>query len=165
MKYLYKRPDNSVAIIVGAPKASLEKELGPLTDEQYAEVIKRSAPPEAEGRFITEADYPPSLREFRDAWCDVAPGTQIDIDAAKAKDIQLEHLRKERDALLAETDVAMTRALEGGDEKEIAEIKATRQALRDATEALKALTVTGIADDAMLNEIRVKGAINRHRGE
>jgi hypothetical protein len=159
MKYLYKRPDNSVAIIVGAPKASLEKELGPLTDEQYAEVIKRSAPPEAEGRFITEADYPPSLREFRDAWCDVAPGTQIDIDAAKAKEIQLERLRKERDALLAQTDVAMTRALEGGDEKEIAEIKATRQALRDATEELKAVVAQGVADEAFLADIKGKGRL------
>lgn len=109
-------------------------------------------------REISEQDLP-TTREFRDAWCDVTDLPTIDIDLTKAKEIQLTRLRFARNELLAKTDVDMLRATEIGNVDEINQLKQQRQALRDVTEPLKQLKVSGYNDNEILNTIKRLGTI------
>jgi hypothetical protein len=158
-KLIYTNSDGGLSIIIPASKESLEVVLGPLTDEEYVEHVRlRSIPEDALGvREIDDTDLP-SSREFRAAWCDVTPDLNIDIDLVKAKEVQLEKLRIKRNVKLQETDVLMTRALETG--VGIEELKVQRQALRDATEPLKALEVSGYNDELVITQILTLGSLN-----
>ena len=51
----------------------------------------------------------------------------------KAKEIKKDHIRQERAPLLQKLDVGFMKALEAGDNAKMEEIKAQKQALRDAT--------------------------------
>lgn len=154
MKIMYTRPeDNGVSIVVAAPKEQLERVLGPLTQEQYeAHVMERSTPENAlRVRIITDADLPGD-REFRNAWSDVTAEAKVDIDLVKAKNLKLAELRAARDVELLKLDKELMIALERGDNLE--GVKQRKKALRDATEPLKALQVSGVNDEAVLNQIR-----------
>jgi hypothetical protein len=157
-KIVYTRADGGVSIVVPAPKEILERVLGPLTNEEYQQhVISRSIPSDATNvRSIEETDIP-SDREFRGAWCDVTPESHIDIDLVSAKEVQLAKMRSIRNEKLKDTDGLMTRALELG--IGIEEIKAQRQALRDITEPLKALEVSGYNNEAILAQIKFLGTL------
>lgn len=100
----------------------------------------------------------PESREFRNAWVDVTDEPKIDICLKTAKDIKLMQLRTERNEALKKTDAELMRALEAQDD--LHEIKAKRQALRDATEPLKALTVSGYNDEDVLQQIRDLGVLD-----
>lgn len=154
-KIVYTRPDGCVSIIIPAPKELLERVLGPLTQAEYEQHVKdRSIPADAINiREIDDSNIPPS-REFRDAWVDVTPESTIDINCTRARDVQLEKLRAERNKRLAETDIEMTRALEDGDVMQIAAIKIKRQNLRNATQPLKELDTEGV-----INDVRLLGII------
>lgn len=165
MKFVYTRPvghrdGEGVSIVVPAPKESLEKLFGPMTDDAYrAHVIERSIPKGVDFREITDDDLP-STREFRNAWCDVTPESRIDIDLSKAKNIQLDRLRLARNEALKESDILMTRVLEDSDSQAINALKTKRQALRDATEPLKALDAEGkFNDEEILQSIRELGSL------
>lgn len=159
MKIIYTRPeDGGVSIVIAAPKANIEKILGPLTQEQYEQhVMERSIPADAINvRFISDEDIPAN-REFRNAWVDVTPETQIDIDLERVKEVKLAELRAVRNAELEKLDKQFMLALERGGDVE--EIKAKKQALRDATEPLKQLEVSGVNDEEVLNTIRELGKL------
>lgn len=153
MRFMYTRPDGGVSIITAAPKEDLERVLGALSDDEYVNhVLARSVPDDASKlRTVGEEDIPDD-QEFRDAWVDETEATSIDISLAKAKEIALANLRTERNKKLDESDKLITRAVENGDD--LAEIKAERQALRDATEPLKQLEAVGVNDEAVLTEIK-----------
>lgn len=157
-KIVYSRQDGGVSIVIPVPKVKLEKQLGAMTDAEYeAHVIQRSIPEGLAYRHIEDADIP-ATREFRNAWEDSQPGTQIDICCAKARDIMLERLRVERDALLVVEDKNFMKALEKGEDTSA--IATKKQELRDATETLKALQVEGVYnDEALLEQIRTLGVI------
>ena len=95
---VYNDPNEKIELSFISPvsKQALEKREGPLTDKQYSKLVYAHVPVGAlnvrEARVI---DFP-SSSEFRMAWCDTQPGTQIDIDLDKAKAIQLERLREKR---------------------------------------------------------------------
>lgn len=153
MKIAYMQPNGVVAIATAASKESIERKLGEMNDEQYKDhVIERSVPKGVPFRLIDDAEIPPS-REFRNAWVDM--GDKISIDCEKARDWQLVKLREARNKYLAATDTLVTRAMESNDSKSIDGLSIKRKALRDITEPLKALSVTGKNDDeALLNQIR-----------
>ena len=154
MKVMYTRPEDlGVSIVTAAPKADIEKVLGPLTQEQYeAHVMERSVPADAiNPRRITD-DAIPANREFRNAWVDVTAAAKVDIDLVKAKEVKLLELRAKRNAELEKLDREFLVALEVGDA--LGSIRARKQALRDATEHLKALVVSGIDDELVLDQIR-----------
>jgi hypothetical protein len=154
-KLIYTDNEGGLCVVIPSSKESVEKVLGPLSDEQYeAHVRERSIPADATGvRSVDDADLP-ATREFRNAWADITDASKVDVDAAKAKELKLKELRQERNAALSATDVEFTRALESGDAEALAAVKAKRQALRDATESLKAYSPSGAASDATLKKIR-----------
>lgn len=59
--------------------------------------------------------------------------SKVTVDMTKAREIQKEKMRAARGPLLASLDVDFMRALESGDTALQEEIKAKKQALRDAT--------------------------------
>lgn len=159
MKVMYTRPeDRGLSIVTAAPKADIEKVLGPLTQEQYeAHVMERSVPDGAINvKRITDENLP-STREFRDAWVDVTDDNNVNIDLAKAKEVKLAEVRAKRNAELEKLDKEFLVALEIGDA--LGPIKLRKQALRDSTEPLKALEVSGIDDEVVLDQIRVLGRL------
>ena len=145
--------DGGLSIVIPAPRESLERVLGPLTEEEYeAHVWERSIPEDAiNPRYILEGGLPPT-REFRDAWVDVTPEAKVDIDLAKAKELKLKELRVARDIELRKTDVDFLTALSKGESLD--GIKARKQVLRDATNPLKALSIKG-PEEEVLNQIRL----------
>lgn len=159
MKVMYTRPeDRGLSIVTAAPKADIEKVLGPLTQEQYeAHVMERSVPADAiNPRLITD-DAIPANREFRNAWADISKDDKVNIDVAKAKEVKLAELRHVRNLELEKLDKEFLVALEIGDA--LGPIKLRKQALRDSTEPLKALEVSGIDDEEVLEQIRVLGRL------
>jgi hypothetical protein len=155
-KYIFTRPDGGVSIVNPAAKADVEKLTGPMTDEEFeAHIQARSIPKDATNvRVINDADIPQS-REFRNAWVDSEPGTQVDIHCEKARDIALEKLREARKPLLQAQDELFMRALEAG--SDTTAIVAEKQRLRDITNTLKGLDVSGrVNDNAILAQIRTQ---------
>lgn len=160
-KIIYTNLDGSVSIVIPAPKSHLEKLFGLISDEQYeSHVWEKSVPVNAiNARYIEDSDIPVS-REFRNAWVDVTDTSNIDINLVKAKEIQLEKLRLERVPLLEQLDKQMLYALEDGDVVKQAQIKLEKQRLRDVTEPLKVLDVSGLNDVEVLNNIKELGKID-----
>ena len=156
-KIMYTRAeDGGVSIVVPAPKEDIERVLGPISDEQYTRhVWGRSVPSDAINPRYVESI--PTNREFRNAWCDVTLEPNVDICLTKAKEIQLAKLRECRNKKLADTDVEFMVKLEKGEDLTI--IKQKKQALRDATEPLKNLVVTGYNDPVVLARIKTLGTL------
>ena len=162
MKIIYTRPsDGGVSIITAAPREVLEQVLGPLTVEEYeAHVLERSIPDGAQNvRQISPEDVP-NDREFREAWVDVAEDTKVNIDLAKAKELQLTKLRELRNRALEKLDKDYMIAIELG--TATTDIKAAKQQLRDITEDLKNLVVSGVDDEEVLTRIKELGYEGGH---
>lgn len=158
-KIIYTRPDGGISIVIPAPKEAIETVLGPMSQRIYEKHVKeRSIPKDAiKVRDIEDIDIP-SSREFRNAWADTEPGDQIDINVTKAKDIQLEKIRRDRDKALEALDKEMIIALGKGED--VAPIEAKKQALRNVTEPLKQLDTDGkVNDHKLLEQIRQLGQI------
>jgi len=144
-KLAYMAIDGSTAIITPAPKADIEKVTGPLTDEQYEALVReRSIPKEIEASDVIELDDDsiPTDREFRNAW--KLQDNRIDFDLPKAKEIQLERIRKAREPHLTALERAHMEALIKG--QDVTEIINQKQALLEITEPLKALEPESIDD-------------------
>lgn len=153
LKFIYTNPDGSVSIINAAPKEVIEHVLGPLTDLEYkAHILEVSVPNNATNvREISDNDIPEN-REFRGAWCDVTNTSAVDIDLVKVKSITLSRLRETRDAALSQLDAQTLIAVERNEDLSL--IVSKKQALRDATEPLKALEVSGFNDAETTNTIK-----------
>lgn len=138
MKIAYTRPDGGLSIVIAAAKSDLERVLGPLTDDDYAEhVLQRSIPQGARDvRLLPDEWTPPDDRSFRSAW-KISDDFGVDIDMPKARDIQRDKLRRERAPRLQAMDVeairAFTRHGETGEFiSDLTMIESRKQALRDA---------------------------------
>lgn len=159
-KIMYTRvEDGGLSIVVPAAKEDIEKVLGPLTQEQYEQhVWERSVPSDAINPRLIDEGGIPDTREFRDAWCDATAPATVDISLVKAKDIQLAKMRAERNKKLEATDVEFMVAFEKGEDQTA--IKQKKQSLRDATNPLKALSVSGYNDPQVLEQIRTLGTLS-----
>jgi hypothetical protein len=154
MKMMYTRPeDGGLSVVIGVPKEAVERVLGPLTQEEYEQHVRETSIPEGalNVKVITDADIPAD-REFREAWIDATADTKINIDMRKAKEIKLVQLREKRNKLLDAADKETLMALEKG--QDLAAIKAKKQALRDATNPLKALKAEGVDNEELLDQIK-----------
>lgn len=149
-RFLCQKNDGTVDIIIMVMDVTPEAVIAKWSLEDQEKVVYT--------REITVDDLPPT-REFRNAWSDITESSSIDIDAAKAKELQLGKLRLERNKRLDALDPLVLKALENNDTATLTNLKIERQALRDATEPLKALQVSGAASEEVLNEIRTKGSL------
>lgn len=155
--------DGGISILSVSSKEDIERILGPISDEEYTKhVLEKSVPKGAINPRVIDDNGIPESREFRDAWSDVTPEAVIDIDLSKAKDIQLKKLRDERDKELLKTDTDYLAAVANDDAVSFSSIKEKKKKLRDATEALKNLQVSGHNDKDVLKKIRDLGALSKN---
>lgn len=69
MKVAYSRPDGGVSIVIAAPRETLERALGAMTQEAYeAHVLERSIPKDAVEIARLPEDWVAPDRSKRDAW-------------------------------------------------------------------------------------------------
>lgn len=163
MKIMYTDKDTGIlAIVVGAPKAHIERTLGKfLTDKEYDQMVLNTVPADALNVKEIQDEDVPSDRQFRDAWVDVTPDNKVNIDLNKAKAIQLDRLRKARNEALLTLDPLYIRALEQGDVEKQKDVIDQKNALRGATDALKALGTEGVDDAEVLNQIIQLGTLEQ----
>lgn len=133
-KVLVKRVDGGVTVIIPSNDCTPE-----LLDRDVL-----ATPGYASHRTILDTDIP-SSREFRNAWCDTQPGTQIDIDCTQALDCALKEVRAKRDPALAATDGPYMHLKDIG--QDVTALKNKRDALRAITDPLKAINTTGLVND------------------
>jgi hypothetical protein len=88
------------------------------------------------GEYVSHREMPddasPGDRTFRNAWADETPEPVIDIDMSKASGIWRDKLRAQRAPLLQELDAKYMKAIESGNQAEMARVAARKQILRDA---------------------------------
>ena len=126
-KLVYTREDGGVSIVIPAPKADLEKILGPLTEAEYkAHVTERSIPAGVTAREVDDSELP-SDRTFRDAWQD--SGVVISHDMNKCRAI----LKDRRNKKLEELDARATTESRKPNGK-LDEVNTKAQRLRDIPE-------------------------------
>jgi hypothetical protein len=123
-------------------KEDIEKKLGSLTQEEYEQHCwEKSVPPTAlNARWTCMEEFPKEdiREEFFDAWEDT--GQKIIVNLSKAKNVQLNKIRKHRDLLLKNKyDGLLNRAQDMELSEEIIEGKRKKQELRDVTLPLKNL--------------------------
>lgn len=109
MKFAYIRTeDGGLSIVHAAPKETLERVLGPLTDEQYRQhIIERSIPADAQDvRELPDDWQPPAPRCLRNAW------RHDGVDMPAAREIWRDHMRRARTPLLAALDIEAQQSLE-----------------------------------------------------
>ena len=122
--YLVKRKDGGVTILNTVDGVSPEACIAKWHSSRQAEVVSY--------REAGQAGIPDD-RTFRNAWCDVTDEPVVDIDMAKARDIQRDRLRELRKPRLAALDIEMSRAYNRSPAiRDV--IEAKRQALRDVTQ-------------------------------
>jgi hypothetical protein len=161
MKISYlNQADGKLHIVVGVAKEVIEKDLGKsISLKEYKDIIMKAVPEDAtKVREIQDEDVPVD-REFRDAWTDQTEGSSIDIDLEKAKELQLKKLRAARNEELEKLDKDFLIALEAGEETKITEIKTQKKTLRDATDPLKNLNVSGYNDQEVIEQIKSLGTL------
>jgi len=116
----YSTPDGGVAVVY------------PATDSLTLEEIADKDLPAGVSRAFVEASELPD-RYFRNAWeYDGPKGAKINIE--KAKEVQRNHWRKLREPKLAELDIEVMKAVEGGNTAKRKEVADRKQALRDVTD-------------------------------
>ena len=140
-KISYINEDGGVSIIIPVDKAILEKQFGPMTDEEHEEhVFLRNGLENKDWQYLNDKDVP-SSRIFRNAW--QRNRQVIEVSLPKARTIHMDRLRVLRNKQLQELDVSSIRAIELDDAGALRGIKATKKLLRDMpdTETLSELTV------------------------
>lgn len=121
----YTMPDGGVAIVLPASKSSIERDLGPLTYEQYeAHVWARSIPEDAINPRYVDYDEVPTDRAFRNAWVD-RDGITHCMDKCRA--IHMDKIRSARNEKLKELDIE---TMKGND------VQAQKQVLRDLPQTI-----------------------------
>ncbi len=154
MKIVYRR-DNKTCVVNPISKERLEKELGPLNNAQYLEVIRRAVP--ADATDVVEVN---DVAE-NPAMLDVVNGAVV-VNLVKAKDVGLFHIRNARNIVINKTDSVVLMLNELVEQNvvnapaRLARIKEIRAELRNITEDLKALDVSQGAVDDVLPVIKRK---------
>jgi len=131
-KIVWQMADGSIAVTI--PLATqLEGESETIYLDRVAAACK---PDGATLLAYVEASELPLDRDYRDAWKWNSGTSVVDHDLTKAADIHLDRIRTERNAKLAELDIAYMKALEAGDTVTQASIAAQKQTLRDIPQTL-----------------------------
>lgn len=133
MRIAYLSSAGDLCLVEAAPKETLERVLGQMTEAQYrAHVMERSIPPGAKDVRVLPSDWtPPEDRTFRSAWRMDAKGA-VAVDMLRARDEWRNRLRRARREQMERLDVEYQKADEAGDASAKKAIAAQKQALRDA---------------------------------
>lgn len=137
-----KRGDGGLSIIYPAPNVSEEVAFSDNVKSQFT------------SWRIADVSVLPSSREWRNAWRDELEGEQIDICLRSAKELALLKLRAERNRKLDELDKQTLIAIGKGDDAMRQSVESQKKALRDATEPLKNLQVSGYNDEEVLISLK-----------
>lgn len=129
-RIVINRDNDLISLFSPAPKADLEKVLGPLSQEAYENHIKERLGM-TEAPLVIDAADVPSDRLYRDAW--VLRDGKIVEEFSKAAEIQKDKWRERRAPLLQALDVEFTKASEQMDVNKQHQIGLKRQELRDVT--------------------------------
>jgi len=154
---IYIREDKSIA-----SGSRIKREyLDPIpSEEEYKYLVKKTMGNEfVNYRFVSKEDFPMNYIQYSDAFCDVTPESRIDIDCTKAKQIQLNLMREQRQQKFIE--LGFPTHLHPEFEASILSKETIEklQKLRDITEPLKALDTTGkFNDEELLNQIKRLGS-------
>lgn len=145
-KLIYTTPQGTLAIIIPTDKSIIERDLNiSLSDSEYENFVRlKSIPLDALGVREIEDSEIPLDREFRNAWKDNQ--NSIGFDLIKAKEIQLERIRKAREPKLQELDIEYMKALESNDSVKLKEISDQKEVLRNITQPLIDLEANSIDD-------------------
>ena len=145
MRYVIQKNDGSVGIMHMVDNRKPNEDGSPLPPlDPMSEVAKFNPVDRDSVVAVYEIDHKdiPTDKSFRDAW--VFKGGKLDHDLVKAKEIALKRIRDVREPLLTKLDGLQLRAQDLNDDEVLNDIKIRKQALRDATLALKILNPTSI---------------------
>lgn len=129
MYIIHKRQNGKVSITSILDEMSLEEA------EAHAERI-HAEPMHSDFisyRIITDKSLIPEDRAFRDAWTDDNNTLTVDVDLAKAQEIQKNKWRELRAPKLQDLDILYMKAQEQGDSGTLSVIINQKQALRNVT--------------------------------
>lgn len=131
----YMRADGGLTIseIIG------KEQFPHLSDAEYEAMQDRVLAARMQRKGATNAvalpaDWAPpdASRDFRDAW-ELSDG-KINVNMGKAREVHRARLRRAREPLLADLDIAAMRADEDGDRGRKTAVVAEKRALRDVTD-------------------------------
>ncbi len=132
MKFAYRNAEGGIAIVVGAPRAHIERSLKrKISDEEYRALVAQGIPKDAtEVQQLPDDWQPIDDRTFRDAW--EIDGKGVKVWMERAREIHKQHLRRQRESEFDKLDVEQMIALGYGDKAEQDLVEAKKQKLRDA---------------------------------
>ncbi|MEO6077586.1 MAG: hypothetical protein ABIP54_02255 [Candidatus Andersenbacteria bacterium] len=116
-----------------------------LSDADFKAIIETDIPHDVQYTHWVDIDTPFDL-EFFGAWSDIDAKAVVTYDYEKARQIALERARAQRNALLNKYDALQSRANDLADEAVLMDVKAKKQALRDAPAHLVSVSISSIAD-------------------
>lgn len=118
----------------------------------FDEIIERLSPLENKYTIINEKELPTDYTYFP-AWLYDNVNETVSIDIEKAKEIQKDNIRMIRKKLLEEQDVIFMRAIETGDTLAQQSSAIRKQELRDLTEIVNIIDITGDSVDEISSQI------------
>ena len=116
------------------------------TEDAVLSHMMLSLPKDIMEAWIVDIEDIPKDREFRNSWTIVKLTGKMSYDLDRARNIQLQRMRAQREPKLKTLDVEYLRALENIDLDKIDRIKREKAYLRNITENLKIKPLTSIED-------------------
>lgn len=118
----------------------------------FDEILERISPSENKYTIIDEKELPTDYT-YSAAWIYDSVNETVGIDIEKAKEIQKNNIRMIRKKLLEEQDVIFMRAIETGDTLTQQSSAIRKQELRDLTEIVNIIDITGDTVDEISSQI------------
>lgn len=132
LRIAYTRPDGGVSIVSAAPKADIERVIGPMTAQEYlAHVLSRSIPSDATDVNVLPLNWTPPDGTFRNAWRQV--NGIFSVDMPTAREIWRDKMRARRRLRFEILDALYLQADEQSNLTLKQQIAAKKQELRDIT--------------------------------
>lgn len=122
--------ESGVSVVHPNPRLRRDGE----SEESFVARIAAKSVPEKAVAVVINLDNLPTSRTFRAAWS--IQGRGVAVDMPKARAIHMERIRAARDALLVRLDGEALAAMDQERNADLAEIRTTKQTLRDLPQTL-----------------------------
>lgn len=83
-RFVYTDSEGRCCIVFGVNKDILEKQLGPMTEEDYIKLVLKGLPKDASDLHEIQEEDAPKDRTFRNAWAFDKTSKKIMVDEKKA---------------------------------------------------------------------------------